>query len=240
MTRVLERGNIYFLFRPRVGEERPDGLDDVQRLFVVLIPRDEHVYRRLVIGRKRMPDTGAHERHWAFVDKVADRPEPLQEDLEAQRYATKARGERVQPAGRPAGEGVYAIVEHLVESAPHVHLAYALEVPDEPGAVQRELGIDREASYVVAVLNPLPRTGTTDYPAHLQARFADRRFAPLDPELLDHEGAELVLIGAREHPQEELGIELHAERAWNVDIFRELHLDRETHPAQPLFEGAWD
>ncbi len=247
MARVLEQGDIYFVYRPRVGEEQPEGVDDVQRLFAILGPRDKDVYRRLVIGRKRLPNVQQHERSWAFVDRVARRPEPVEEDLEAHRYETQTRGEREQPAGRPAGEGVYAIVEH----DDHVHLAYALELPHAPGDVQGELGIEPEASYVVTVRNPeapsvpragLPRRDRPSYPHELQEQFAGRRFAPLDPAFLDHEGAELILIGAHEEPEDELDVDLEPERetAETADIFRDLHLSRESHPVRPLFEGAWD
>lgn len=247
MTRVLERGEIYFFYRPRVGEEEPRGVEDVQRLYAILSPRDSPVYRRLVIGRKRLPDIGARERSWAFVDRVARKPEPIEEDLEAHTYRTKTRGEREQPAGRPAGEGVYALVEH----DDHAHLVYALELPKAPGEVQEELNIELDASYVVTVRNPeapsrpelgLDHSQRARYPARLQERFGGRSFAPLTPELLDYEGAELILIGAHEEPEEELGIALEPEdeSARTADILHDLHLDREAHPVRPLFEGAWE
>ena len=36
----------------------------------------------------------------------------------------------------------------------HTELAYILELPKEPGEAQRELGIEKEASYIVSVINP--------------------------------------------------------------------------------------
>jgi hypothetical protein len=56
----------------------------------------------------------------------------------------------------------------------------------------------------------------------LEERFRGRRFAELDPpELLDYEGAELVLIDADEDVSDELGIRLNTERetANRADIF---------------------
>jgi hypothetical protein len=47
-------------------------------------------------------------------------------------------------AARPVGEGKYAIVKHQN----HAELAYILEMPEQPGEAQRELGIEKEASYV--------------------------------------------------------------------------------------------
>src|SRR6188472_2055970 len=49
-------------------------------------------------------------------------------------------------AARPVGEGKYAIVKHQN----HAELAYILEMPKEPGEAQRELGIEKEASYIVS------------------------------------------------------------------------------------------
>ena len=53
-------------------------------------------------------------------------------------------------AARPVGEGKYAIVKHQN----HAELAYILEMPKEPGEAQKELGIEKEASYIISVINP--------------------------------------------------------------------------------------
>jgi hypothetical protein len=37
MSDVLGRGNIYFVYRPRVEHLRAEGLEDVQRFFVMTI-----------------------------------------------------------------------------------------------------------------------------------------------------------------------------------------------------------
>jgi hypothetical protein len=247
MAKVLESGDIYFVFRPRIGEEHPEGLEDVQRFFVVLSPRGKPIYRRLVIGRKRLPDVQAHERVWGFVDKVARRPKEIEQEFESAEYQTATRGERHLPAGRPAGEGVYAIVEH----EDHTHLAYELELPEQPGEVQEEFDLEKQGSYIVAVKNPeksappgvgLPRDEKARFPKSLEEHFAGRRFVPLEPDFLDREGAELVLIGASEDVSAELGIELAAEKetAQTAEIFNDLRMERDRHPLAPLFEGVWE
>ena len=133
----------------------------------------------------------------------------------------------------------------------HTHLAYALELPREPGDVQRELRIEREASYVVAVRNPEapapPGAGLTpreraEFPREFLDRFGGRRFIPLDPpSLLDYEGAEIVLIGAAEDAKAELGIDLDAERERleDADIFQDLRLRARELPTEPLEQGKW-
>jgi hypothetical protein len=201
---VVEQGRMQFFYRPRVGVEQVRGLDDVQRFFLLLAPARKRRFRRLVVGRKRLPDPAAHEREWAFVAEVSDDPEAIRDDLEPFEYRTRTRGVRVQPEARPAGEAGYAVVTH----DGHTHLAYTLEQADELDPVQRELGIRRHAGYIVAVRNPdapaPPGTGLDPrrraaLPRALRDRFGQRRFAPLDPpDFLDHVGVELVIVGASE------------------------------------------
>ena len=111
MTAELERGNIYFFYRPRVDLENVRSLDDVQRLLFVLHVDGTHRLRELIIGTKHLPDPDSHERAWAFVAQVTDRAEDLRAELRQRTYETKTRGERRQPPARPAGEGRYVIAE---------------------------------------------------------------------------------------------------------------------------------
>lgn len=245
MANVLERGDIFFLYRPKVQTEAVHGLEDVQRFYIVLKPSGRELYRRIVIGRKYLSDIEDKERNWGFVDKVMRSPEELDEDLDPHVYRTRTRGERWQPAARPAGEGVYAIVLH----DNHTHLAYKLELPRKTGEAQEELNIESEASFVITVKNPEagspPATGLTDsqtpfYPQHLQERFRGRRFIDVDPpEFLDYEGSEMVLIGASQEAQKDLGVALRAEPETEktADTFTKLHLDRDKHPVEPLTKG---
>jgi hypothetical protein len=238
----LERGDIYFFYRPRVEHESAQGLEDVQRFHLVLKP-DSGPFRLITVGRKRLPEIRDRERNWAYVEKVARSPEEISAELARYTYETKTRGERVQPEARPAGEGVYAIVRH----DKHTHLAYELDVPRSEGPVQRELKIEPRASYIVTVRNPeRPWAGVPEYPItyppHLQSVFRGRRFAELDPpELLDFEGTDLVLIGASDQPDEELGLHLEPEHETEetAEIFRDLHVERVTHATLPLFGGEW-
>ncbi|HET8539710.1 MAG TPA: hypothetical protein VFL83_07545 [Anaeromyxobacter sp.] len=244
---VLERGDVFFFYRPRVERHAPRGEEDVQRFLLVLAPDGRRVFRIVAVGRKRMPDLGARgrERSWGWVAKVAGDRAEIELELRGYRYATKTRGEREQPSARPAGEGAYAVAHH----GDHSHLAYALARPAAPGDVQRELGIEAAASYVVAVKNPwhpaprpvgLAPEAEAAYPPDVQARFRDRRWGALEPAHLDREGAELLLVGADEDPERELGIRLDpAERGGGPDVFRALGIDPAAHPPAPLFSGDW-
>ena len=41
MATYVEKGDIYFFYRPKVDTEKVQGLDDVQRMHLVLVPDDE-------------------------------------------------------------------------------------------------------------------------------------------------------------------------------------------------------
>ncbi|HYE34367.1 hypothetical protein [Methylocaldum sp.] len=245
---VIEEGNVYFLYRPRVQEEDPEKIGDIQRLYTVLSPYGKDRYRLIVIGRKRLPEVhDGGEPYWGFVDRVVKDPRALRDELEEQHYGTKTRGERQVPATRPAGEGVYSIVSH----EGHTHFAYALELPERPGEVQQELNIEKEASYIISVKNPeqpsppgvgLGKGQKARFPKHLQERFGRRRFLSADPpELLDYEGVELLMIGAHEDPEKELGVALDPqdETLATAEIFKDLRLRKSQHPVQPLITGEW-
>jgi hypothetical protein len=244
---IIEQGDIFFFYRPKVEEHEPDGIEDVQRFHIVLRPEGGEPIRLMTIGRKRLPDVDDHERVWGFVDKVARSAKEIEAELREQRYGTKTRGERTRPAARPAGEGVYA----LVRDEHKLFLAYELELPREPGgAVQRELNIERQAAYVLSIKNPeagsppgagLSRREKAGYPPRLEAEFEGRRFAAEDPRLLDFEGAEFVLIGARSDPERayDLDIEAGHDRGRTADVLRELRMSPREHPFEPLIAGRW-
>lgn len=260
MADVLERGNIYFFYRPRVespeehdrhveaGEPDAEGLEDIQRFYMVLSPHGKKRYRLFLIGQKKLPEVrNGGQKYWAFVDKVSKAATGVEDELDSFTYPTKTRGKRYLPAARPAGEGVYAIARH----DDHTHLAYALELPEKPGAVQRELNIEDEASYVFSIKNPekpsppgagLGKDRQAEYPKRLKERFRDRRFIEADPpDFLDYEGTTCLLIGADEDVSEELGIELEPQKETieRAEIFNDLRVEKSEHPLEPLFEGKW-
>jgi hypothetical protein len=248
MTDVLERGDIYFIYRPKVERTSAAGLEDVQRFFVILSPYDKVRHRLIVIGRKKLPTiTDKQERNWAFVQKVADKPEDIEDELDRISYSTATRGTRHLSPARPAGEGIYAIARH----DDHTHLAFALELPEQPGEVQRDLNIPHEGSYIITVRNPevesppgtgLPEEDRAELPQRLHERFHGRRFIPVDPpDFLDRKGTELVLIGADEDVFEELGVRLDPqhETLETAELFNDLQMERTAHPLKPLFEGRW-
>jgi hypothetical protein len=253
-SEILEQGHIYFLYRPKVRAEgeaegtetAAEDIDDVQNFYLVLKPHGGR-FRLINIGRKRLPDIEGHERNWGFVEMVADSGKEIEEELQRDTYDTKTRGERVLPAARPAGEGVYA----LVREGSGTFLAWALELPKKPGPVQKAFNIPKEASLAISIANPEKRGGPrtaqlseeqqAHYPKSLQKEFRGRKFATEDPRLLDYEGAQVIFIGARDDPEQAYDIDLQPERESesSADIFRQLRFARSRHPVEPLLRGEW-
>jgi len=242
-----ETGDIFFLFRPTVNEDDPDSLEEVQRFYFVLRPDDNGPLRLCAAGRKRLPDVSRHERVWGFVDTVNKDAAALEKALREEEYGTKTRGVQRSPAVRPAGEGVYAI---SLEDG-QMHLSYALELPEHPADVQRSFNIAPEASFALSVKNPekgqpkgagLRTEQKADYPDRLQEVFRDRRFSREDVRLLDYEGAEFILVGARTDPEAAYDIDLETEDEGyrSADVVSRLRLVKSRHPIKPLFEGEWD
>ncbi|MFW6059239.1 MAG: hypothetical protein ACODAQ_03605 [Phycisphaeraceae bacterium] len=249
-VQTLERGNIYFIYQPRVEQEQVESARDVQRLYMVLAPHGKQVYRLAVLGRKKLPEPEreGRQRYWGFIDAVEKDAQRIEDEFDPETYKTKTRGEREVPPARPAGEGIYRIVRH----EDHTHLIYALELPGKPGKVQDELNIESEASYIIQIKNPqrgapqapgLDEDRQAEYPKKLQDRFEDRKFYDADPpDFLDYAGTEFLLISAAEDVKEELGIDLDPQKETEdtAEIFNDLRMERSEHPTKPLLKGEWE
>ena len=242
--KIVEKGDMFFFYRPRVDSDETRDLEGVQRFYLVLRPARKHPRMRvLTIGRKRLPDVAHHERSWGFVDLVTRSTRMLGKLLGEERDKTKMRGLRRLPPARPAGEGVYlfARIGHSL------FLAYELDLPRRAGPVQDALDIAPRASFALSIKNPAasapPGTGLgeneeADYPPQLLREFRGRRFASEDLRLLDSSGAEFILVGAARDPARAADIDAERQTAESADLFRTLHLAREHHPIEPLLTGS--
>jgi hypothetical protein len=243
---ILEQGDIYFFYRPKKNAQEVKGIEDVRRFFMVTAPEQNNsqLYRLFVIGKKSLPEVRktearASERYWARVGGIFKDANELTKELLSDEF-------RKGDAARPVGEGKYAIIKHQN----HTELAYVLEMPNEPGEAQQELGIEKEASYVISVINPkIPKSSnlpTTEeppkYPREVLNEFSENEnFVSLgrDTKFIDYQNAQIVLIGAREGKdvvKSEMGIDMKEEQS-SADIFNKLKLRREQVPIRPLTEG---
>ena len=254
---VLEYGDIYFFYRPKVGSPEVKSIDDIRRFFMITAPEEtitksdrekthRQLYRLFVIGKKSLPEirtseARSSERYWARVGGIFERPEELTKELLSDEF-------RKGDLARPVGEGKYAIVKRQN----HAELAYILELPKEPGEAQMELGIEKEASYIVTVINPVkpvpkgyPNADQSpQYPDPVQQEFKDENFISLtrNLELVNYQNAQIILIGAREGKdaiKKDIGIEIkeEPETSTSADIFSKLKVRKEQVPVRPITEG---
>jgi hypothetical protein len=173
-AQILEQGDIYFFYRPKkAATEQVKGIEDVRRFFMVTAPEQngidnnknqKQLYRLFVIGKKSLPEireTEARisERYWARVGGIFKDPNELTKELFSDEF-------RKGDTARPVGEGKYAIIVKHHHQKSHTELAYILELPKEAGEAQKELGIQKEAGYIVSVINPkIPRPTTAGLPS---------------------------------------------------------------------------
>lgn len=155
---VIESGDLFFFYRPKVGSDVVEDLDDIQRFYMVLNPDDNKkkkngkgMYRFFLLGRKKTSDviegqSHSNERNWALNTMITEDSKDIERELlTPAEYSTETRGKRRLPAAVPAGEGKYSIVKH----ENHTELAYVLELPKTPGPTQKEFEIKKEASYIL-------------------------------------------------------------------------------------------
>ena len=263
--RFIESGDIFFFYRPKIDTKEVKDIEDVQRFYMVTCndinkntnknKNKNKNYRLFMLGSKKMPEivegkSGSEERNWALnILTTSNSDEIHNELLLPVEYTTKTRGKRRLPAAQPAGEGKYSILRH----DGHTELAYILEIPEIPGPIQTEFEIKKEASYIVSVKNPeifIPgydafskKDRKPNYPKHIKEKFGEKRWINVDdPEILDYENTQLLLIGARKrNVEEELGIEIDDEKENknSADIFKELKIKKEEIPLRPFLKGKF-
>jgi hypothetical protein len=252
-SQIVEQGDIFFFYRPKVGTEEVTSTEDVQRFYMVTSPEErDSKYRLFVLGKKQLPEivedkSTSEERNWALNTLTTNNAEDIRRELLAAEYETETKGKRRMAAAAPAGEGKYSIVKH----DNHTELAYVLELPEMPGPTQKEFEIKKEASYIVSVKNPDIQTPgfkafekrKPDYPANIKQKFGDKRWINVeDPELLNYENTQLLMIGARRKDiEEELGIDLNEEKETEntADLFKGLKVKIEQVPLRPLLKGEF-
>jgi hypothetical protein len=274
-VKTLEQGDIFFFYRPKVSSQEIKSIDDVRRFYMVLCPEDEQkiidntnndtninakkkkIYRLLIIGKKSLPEirrteARSSERFWAQVGGIFYDSKKLGEDLTAEEF-------RKGDAARPVGEGKYAIIEHQN----HTELAFILEMPQEIGEAQKELGIQKEATYIITVINPnkpVPEGYSTaqaerpKYPEDIEKYLNNiqDKFISLSQNLnlINYQNAQVVLIGAREGKdiiKQEIGLDIETEDeggdkeniSSSADIFTKLKIRKEQVPIKPIIEGKF-
>lgn len=79
---VLERGHIYFLYRPKVQVDHPASLDDVSKFHILLVPHGTKFHRLIAVGKKALPEASESTRPiWGEVLNVGEDLKALKEGL---------------------------------------------------------------------------------------------------------------------------------------------------------------
>lgn len=120
---IVERGHIYFFYRPRIDVTAPKSFEDVARLYILLARIDsrdlvqqkgkrkadteasERFYRWIRIGKKKMPSTTEHNRFWGLIEEATPKLEVVHELIGSVEYSTITQGERITNPCRIAGAG---------------------------------------------------------------------------------------------------------------------------------------
>ncbi|EPE06967.1 hypothetical protein F503_03394 [Ophiostoma piceae UAMH 11346] len=197
---ILEKGNIYFFYRARVGVDHPKSAVEIARSFIVLRPDDEEKgdCRLIALPKKKLPRSG-HDRFMAILLNAHVSYDGLHSFLGADMEGDDEESNKVSVA---FGEGVYALVS--TAGGRESHLVYSLTVPSELGPVQQELGLgSKKGCFIVSTKNPefpMPINakmvhGGPEYSDDIKARFHGRRWAPLQPEHLEYDSTYILLVG---------------------------------------------
>src|SRR4051812_26596179 len=99
---VLQSGNVYFFYWPRVG----DNEKEVRHFFVVLHPQNQEKYQLLMVGKKHLPAT-EKDNYLLFLEAIKKDKNELLQSLDKKRYTTATHGERMLSLSRCVGTGKF-------------------------------------------------------------------------------------------------------------------------------------
>lgn len=81
MPNVLERGNLYFLYRPRARVARPESREEIPGAYLVISPDAGGKYRLIVLGRKQLPEIVPGQARAEELAIIASFDRPIDFDL---------------------------------------------------------------------------------------------------------------------------------------------------------------
>jgi hypothetical protein len=101
-SEVIEHGDIFFFYRPKVGAEEVEGIEDVQRFYMITTPEEKrnnnnkNIYRLFLIGQKQLPEivegkSTSKERNWALNTLTTSEAEDIHKELLPAEYVTEIR-----------------------------------------------------------------------------------------------------------------------------------------------------
>ncbi|KAI6031561.1 hypothetical protein BKA83DRAFT_88020 [Pisolithus microcarpus] len=244
---TIERGHVYFFYRPKVQYEEVHNIDDVRNFHMLLIPRPPEFSVHIEGQQPSWSGKGTviPDDEMSRADVVPASP-PKDQPKTHFRLITvgkKRLPDPDAPGGKgvywASGRGVYAIVNTRGKTVSRnaTHFGYHLSHPSEGGEVQLELGIHTASSFVLQVKNPEAEPGS----------FGQRIGLPAGRRAKYPEGI-LKYVFERETRGRSYGLAFRAifESSWGERITgasRRIYsgnfaIEKDRFPAEPI-EGKW-
>ncbi len=210
-AQILEKGDIYFFFRPEPSEHEPPEPESWGRLYAVLHPRDQTSYRLIALIRldqfkQAEENILLKKRWWGEVILVKEKAADIIWELrEKHGQINEGEVKKTIHMATPVGVGKYFFSRH----ADHLHFSYTLDPQVLPLPQPLIYEPVRENDYIIRVQNN--RTDVT---------------------FLDQPTTSFLLKEAGERGR--------TENAYSAIILADLRLERNILPITPLYHGSWD
>ena len=74
-SQIIEQGDIFFFYRPKVDTEKVEAIEDVQRFYMVMAAeqkgKNKKIYRLFLLDQKQLPEivegrSTSLEKNWAL------------------------------------------------------------------------------------------------------------------------------------------------------------------------------
>src|SRR5919108_3138409 len=84
--KIIEQGDVFFFYRPKVGAEEVEGVKDVQRFYMIPSPEHSNKYRLFLVGQKQLPEivegkSTSEEKNWALNILTTSNPDDIHNEL---------------------------------------------------------------------------------------------------------------------------------------------------------------
>ena len=106
-SEIIEQGDIFFFYRPKIDTEEVEDIKDVQRFYMVTGTEEsakrkktkEDTYRLFLVGQKQLPEivdgkSTSKERNWALNISTTSNAEDIHKELLPAEYTTETKGKR--------------------------------------------------------------------------------------------------------------------------------------------------
>lgn len=215
--KILERGHLYFLFRPRpetavYSNAEAGESSTAQQVWMVLSPEHRPHYRLIRLEPKQLDSQTFRGTVAAVARSARDLLTGLDRVCDSDTSI-----EQEQAETQPGGEGIYS----LVQIGEQTHWLYILDLPPILGP---EFHIEREGHFTVTVRYPDPPETAEDqqqthFSTSLQEQVQEKDKRPAISELLDVAGVILLFCAEDALARAAEGLELaaQAEKEFGLD-----------------------